>query len=492
MIRIEGVHFEYGSDHVEGPAVPGLDDVSLEVAEGESVLLCGPSGSGKSSVLRLANGLIPHYHPGQLKGRVRVEGEDVPNQPLHATGRLTSTVFQNPRTQFFSTQVRPELAFASENFGVPPEEIRSRIAAVDAALSLGPLLDGDLMRMSGGQRQLVACGAAMVNRPLLYLFDEPASNLSPHSIQRLRSVLADLRAQGATMLIAEHRLYYLRDLVDRVVLLRDGRVTHRYRAEEFWALSPSERRQLGLRALTECHRPPDLVANGVLPPATGSQPHGDSSSDGCSLTSNDEGLTMEDVRFAYGQHQVLDIPHLHFPSGSVTVLTGPNGAGKSSLARVVCGLARSKGRVLVDGQPLRPRARQRVCHVVLQDVHRQLFASSVAEELTLGTHHKATDPAVQNTLENLGLTGLADRHPMSLSGGQKQRLVVAAAGLSDKKVHIFDEPTSGLDLGHLEQVAILLRRLADEGRVVIVITHDGELTQRCADQVVELQPLDDP
>ncbi|MDN5964433.1 MAG: ATP-binding cassette domain-containing protein, partial [Actinomyces sp.] len=206
------------------------------------------------------------------------------------------------------------------------------------------------------------------------------------------------------------------------------------------------------------------------------------------------GLVLDQVRFSYGRNRVLDIDHLEFPAGRICVLVGDNGAGKTTLARLLCGLVREDrgSRITLDSRPASARTRTASSYIVMQDVHRQLFSETVRAEVTLGlsrSERREVDP--EDLLARFGLSELAERHPLSLSGGQKQRLVLASAMACHKAVHIFDEPTSGVDERHLVGIAAQLRELADQGAVVIVITHDLELLDACADRIVTLRPLRD-
>ena len=174
----------------------------------------------------------------------------------------------------------------------------------------------------------------------------------------------------------------------------------------------------------------------------------------------------------------------------MTALVGPNGAGKSTLTRVLVGLERASGVIRLDGRVLRAKERTRLGYVVMQDVHRQLFAADVREELTLGVPaDQLDDDRIEQILAQHGLAEVVGRHPMSLSGGQKQRLVIAAAQMVDKEVYVFDEPSSGLDYRHLRSTARTIRDLAESGKVVVVVTHDEELLDACADSVVQMRPL---
>lgn len=475
---VDDVTFRYATGPDEVPTEYGIDGVSFTVEPGTITLLSGPSGSGKTTALRLLNGLVPHFHHGPLSGSVDVAGTDVPNSELHDSARVSATVFQNPRTQFFTPTVRGELAFASENLGVEPGEILHRMDAAVAETGIGHLVERKLSELSGGELQRVACACAIVSGTSVLLFDEPTSNLSPSGIDDLRRNLADLKAKGHAIVIAEHRLHFLSGLVDRVHLMRDGSIRQTLAGDEFFSMSDEDRKSAGLRRLA-----PGATGSSAVPTTRLSSGRRNPS----------KGLTLDDIRFSYGPRRVLDIPHLEFPAGSVTALTGPNGIGKSTLSRILCGLdsAEKGGSITLDGSVVGAKALRRAGYVVMQDTGRQLFAESVEEEVVLGLARDERDAVdVGAVLEEFDLSGLGDRHPHSLSGGQRQRLVIATASVQDKKIHILDEPTSGVGLSHLETIARHMRRLADDDAVVIVITHDDELLAACADDVVDLSDAD--
>lgn len=463
-----------------------LDDVSLVPLQGSLTLVCGASGSGKSTMVRLLNGLIPHFHHGERTGEVLVDGAEVAHTPIERMGLSTATVFQNPTTQFFTTTVDEELAFAGQNYRVPADEIRRRRAAALAELGIEDLAGRNLRGLSGGQLQKVACAQALAQQTGIVLLDEPTSNLDPESIEEVYEAIMRLKADGKTLLVAEHRVYFLRGLVDEAVIMRNGRIAERMDGESFYAMSDDERRGLGLRTLeTPVLRVPatPVAANREMggavgdggTEASGAGAGGTEGADGAAPpSSSDErdGLRVENLVVDRGGNRILDIASLHFPAGRITGVVGPNGIGKTTLVRAVCRLQRTrKGtRVTLDGRPLKDGQ----AFLVMQDVHRQLFTEAVSEEASLPQ------------LQRLDLDALADRHPLSLSGGQKQRLVIATAIDQDARVVILDEPTSGVDHRHLVSIAQELRSLADEGRVVVVISHDAEFLNECADGLVEL------
>ena len=478
-LAIRGVSYSYPGGR------PVLDDVDMDVTPGALTLVCGASGSGKSTVLRLLNGLIPNFHEGELSGRVLIDDEDVSSAPIERSGLRTATVFQNPASQFFTTTVADELAFAPQNYRVEAGEIHRRRAGALEELGIGDLADRDLRTLSGGQVQKVACAQALAQRTPVILLDEPTSNLDPRAIDDVRATIGRLKAAGRTLVVAEHRIYFLRGLVDEVVIMGRGRVVHRMAGEELWRIGEARRKELGLRALERPRlavRPAGLAAiaggpggrPGAEDAAEDAVGNGAVDADDADDAAGDgaDGLLIENLQVERSGRLVLDIPRLFFPAGAVTGVVGANGVGKTTLARAVCRLQRARrgARMSLGGRELRSGR----AFLVMQDVHRQLFTESVSQE--------ASAPQ----LERLDLAALADRHPLSLSGGQKQRLVIATAIDQDARVLILDEPTSGVDHRHLVAIAAELRDLAREGRVVIVISHDVEFLNECADRVIDM------
>lgn len=462
-----------GVETLQPDAPAAVSDISLTAMPGECVVLCGASGCGKSTLLSLINGVLPNFHErGRLTGSIRMHVEEfgtiANNEVLpEDLGRCIGTVMQRPRTQFFTQTIPEELAFGMENFGFPPTEIRERLADREAALAEYVPLDHPLRQLSGGQQQQVAIAACSAHRPELVLFDEPSANLSADAVERLRETLTQLKARGVTLIIAEHRLEYLSDLVDQVCELSRGRIVRRWTGDEFRALDASALRESGL-----CSGPTQVE----LPQLRDAEP-------------DPQGLELHDVHCP----RILDVDHLTFPAGRVTAIRGRNGAGKTTLARIIAGLTRASGTVRLAGRRLGPRARQGACAMVMQDVQRQLLSNTVLGEVTLAVKSGVgaaaptrSESECKAILGELDLGDFLDRHPLSLSGGQQQRLAVAQAAVSDRPVVIFDEPSSGVDQRHLEAISAQLRALADRGAVVLLISHDTELLQQAADLQLQL------
>jgi len=470
MIRVEKVTWTY--PHA---AAPSLRDLSLRVRPGELVVLCGASGSGKSTALRLLNGLVPHFHDdGVLVGAVTVDGIVTAGAELDELGLVTGSVLQHPRRQFFADTVAEELAFAMENFGVPPERIRARVEEEVGRLAAHLPIGQSLQRLSGGQQQQVAIAAATAHGPRILLLDEPSSNLSADAVDRLVATLRALKERGVTIVVAEHRLRYLGGLADRVLVLRDGAVAVEWDAAAFRAVRDEELAREGLRGAVRPVELPALPAAGasVARPVPAAEVPGGA-------------LELEGIRCRLGGRVVLDLERVAFPVGSVTAIRGVNGAGKTTLARVVTGLQRGTGRVRLDGRTLGLRARQRASAIVMQDVQRQLFTESVAAEIDLAGGDRGSD-----VLAELDLDALAERHPLALSGGQQQRLVVAAVRLAGRRVVVFDEPSSGVDRRHLRSISDQIRHVAADGAVVLLVSHDEDLLALAADRELRLVPAE--
>ncbi|MFD0996863.1 energy-coupling factor transport system ATP-binding protein [Pseudoclavibacter chungangensis] len=484
MIELDDVTWTY--PHADGPSLVGLD---LRIAPGECVVLCGASGSGKSTALRLVDGLVPHFHDeGVLTGTVTVEGITTATAELDELGLVTGTVLQHPRRQFFADTVAEEAAFAMENFGFPSATIRERVGSAVTELAANVPVEQSLQHLSGGQQQQVAIAAATLHEPRIVLLDEPSSNLSADAVDRLTANLAALKARGVTIVVAEHRLRYLDGLLDRVAVMRDGRIGREWSAEAFREVSDETLAREGLRGAIRAPRIAPLPASGA------------SVAGGVDASAAAGGaLELVDVRCRLGGRTVLDIERLAFPAGEVTAVRGVNGAGKSTLARIVTGLQRATGTIRLDGRTMTPGRLQRRSAIVMQDVQRQLFTDTVDAEIALAASgartrtgrdddgHERPDPSA--VLDALDLGALAERHPLSLSGGQQQRLVVASVRVSDRRVVVFDEPSSGVDRRHLQSISDQIRRVAEDGAIVVLISHDDDLLSLAADRVLTLERL---
>lgn len=491
MISLKDVRFEYRNNQSKDASCIGrVKDVNLTVAPGELILLCGTSGCGKTTITRMINGLIPHYYEGEISGSINVAGIDVFNEPIYETALKIGSVFQNPRSQFFTIDTMSELAFASENQGLPEKEIISRIQTTVADFQLESLMNKNIFHLSGGEKQRIACASVSVANPIIMVLDEPSSNLDHQTIQDLRDMIVKWKEKGKTVVIAEHRLYFLRDLIDQMVYMEKGKIKEVYCKAQVNSFSDQELREMGLRPF---HLPTLQKRNKVVD-AVDVQPDGllkekeikwaeDDAAD-----NNEKGVIIFDhFYFSYRKNKVLDIEQLAIPKNQIIALVGRNGSGKTTFARTLCGFEKKfKGRVWWNEKCYSSKKIAKQCYMVLQDVNHQLFTDSVLEEVLISMQSPSSEKA-KDILKKLGLLDLQEMHPMALSGGQKQRVAIASAIASERPILIFDEPTSGLDLEHMHQVSESLKKLKAIGKSILVITHDHELINDCCDYVVQMR-----
>ena len=466
VISLQNVSFRYTNSESSS-----LSNIDLDIKKGECVLLCGASGCGKTTVTRLINGLIPHYYEGELSGSVNVCGVDINNTPIEKISEQVGSIFQNPRSQFFCVDTESEIVFGCENMSLPEEEIRRRLERTVERFALQNLQGRSIFELSGGEKQKIACAGVHCMYPDIIVMDEPTSNLDLDAIAELRNIIAEWKADGKTIVIAEHRLEWLKGLCDRAILLESGGISLEITGEVLFARSKAEMNAIGLRSSIGL---PDYLDS----------PCGFFAKDGKGR--GGKPLHLENFRYSYRSKTALDIKSLDIPAGSVTAVVGHNGAGKSTFVKCLCGLQkRFKGTVTIDGKKYRPRQMLKICYMVMQDVNHQLFAETVLEEAMLGMETENEEQAL-DLLKKLGLYELRDRHPMSLSGGQKQRAAIASAILAGKRILIFDEPTSGLDYNSMVQTAELIGSL-EKDITVLIITHDMELIERCCTHILHIE-----
>lgn len=481
MIDVASLSFSYVSE-LTGDRVEALKDVDLSADAGSLTLVCGASGCGKSTLMKALTGLVPQMTPGELDGAVRINGRNLADVALTDVGHLCSSVFQNPRTQFFCDTVAEELAFCGENYGRERATLRQQSERAAKLMGISHLMERKLTTLSGGQLQKVALACALASGAPVLLADEPTSNLDPAAISEVREALKVLKEQGLTIVVVEHRLHFLRGLADQVLLMEGGRVTRRWNGAEFFSMGQAQRRSLGLRTLVDPGPPETWVGQGQV----GRQEKQAGCQENREAAANPVRLSCRGLSFAYGDSPVFEGLDADFPAGQITCIAGANGVGKTTLVRVLCGLAApSSGTISLDGVPASRKTRRSACALVMQDTGRQLFSDTLAGELTIGASH-ASGQSGEQLLADFDLANLGERHPLSLSGGQKQRLVIAAARATGRPIVILDEPTSGVDARHLDSITATLRRIADEGAAVVVVTHDGEFAAACADRLITL------
>ena len=458
MIQIQDVSFEYEKE--QGT----LSHIDLNIQQGECVVLTGESGCGKTTVTKLINGLIPHFvEGGTLSGRAIVNGMEVPKTEMYRLAEQVGSVFQNPKSQFFNIDSDSEITFGLENAGVEPKKIKERYEATVSALKIQSLLGRNIFSMSGGEKQSLAFASVYAMNPSIFVLDEPTANLDADAINTLRQQIIQIKKEGRTVVIAEHRLYFLMDLIDRAIFIQKGKIVQIFSREEFRNLSDEQRIRMGLRSLVH----PVLE----LPPA---DPPG-----------AQKGLSVENLSCAFDKQPVFSA--LAFlQNGAKCWVLSVITARETTLTRCLCGLLKEvAGTVRLDGQALKAKQRNKASFCVMQDVNHQLFQTVYGTNVTGAAD--CPPERIEEILRSFDLLDFKDRHPMALSGGQKQRLAVATAILSDKDVLVFDEPTSGLDYHRMLEVSNMIRKLNDENKVIIIVSHDFEFLGRTCDKIFDME-----
>ena len=459
MLRIEELSFQY-----TGTREWAIKDISFEIKKGECVLLAGSSGCGKSTLVKCLNGLIPHFEKGIRAGGVMLDGTDMADMPMHGISQRVGTVFQNPRSQFFTTHVADEIAFGCENFGMPREQILSRIDESLDRFGIAHLRDWKIFDLSSGEQQKVIIASVYVMGVDIWVMDEPSANLDNNALATFKDIIGLLKREGKTIIIAEHRYQYLKDHIDRIVTLDKGRVCSIHRDDSF---------------LSKKNHPcvSYVKAGGKIPGKY-----------------SDKFITAGNIFYRYpkSRNLILEGINISVSGGEIVAVTGNNGSGKTTLAMIIAGLIRpDKGEIYINSCPVTPGQRLKKCRMVLQEADHQLFTETVYRELEIGmTRNGDCRDRIMKILESLGLDHKVHNRPHSLSGGEKQRLAVAAAIAADPEILILDEPTSGLDMENMKLIGALLQDTARMGAVVIVITHDSEFIKNCCTTVLRIEKGD--
>jgi energy-coupling factor transport system ATP-binding protein len=415
-----------------GSEEAALRDVSLLLDAGLT-LVTGTSGGGKSTLLRVLNGLVPHFHGGRIAGAVEVGGHDVITTPTRTLARTVGFVFQDPELQTVYDAVDREVAFGLENIALPPREMAARVDEALHAAGAAHLAGRSVRTLSGGERQRVALASALAMRPRLVVLDEPTSQLDPEGAAMVLDAVRDLVQQGRAAVIAEHRLERLLSQASASLIVEHGSVT------VAWPAAP-------------------------IPAAMHSMPS----------RGGPVAWSLARVTAGFGGRVVLDSIDAIGHQGEVVALSGPNGGGKTTMLRLIAGamspmsgkVERRPGRIAY--LPQNPTAL----------LHRPTLRSEVS--LTLERAGESEPP--EAILTELGLLGVAGRYPRDLSCGERQRAALAAVLPGRPDLVLLDEPTRGIDAAARVALVRLVSRLRDGGSAVVLATHDPELRAALADR----------
>ena len=438
MLEFKDVSFTYKNSNNKV-----LDRVNFKINKGECILLTGVSGSGKSTLIHLMNGLIPTLYEGKLEGEILFKNKDLKDIESYDISKNIGYVSQDPRGHFFTTNTTSELVFSMENYGIPLNEMKKKYSELVNLLELEKLVDKNIIYISSGERQKIAIGCSLSLEPEIIILDEPSSNLDFHMTKKLKQLIEKLKTKGYTIIIAEHRMYYIQDLIDRVFMINNGKVIEKTISDL------KSNNEVPLRSLD--------IFNLELE----------------NISCKNKELLMEVNNITY--KNILTNITTTVYKGDVIGLIGKNGVGKTTLLRLLSNIMKpNKGKIVGKVVPF----------LVMQDMDYQFFTESVESEMKFGSADNDLEK-INSLLMKLGLTEFKDKIPFELSGGQKQRLLIAISALANVNLLMFDEPTSGLDYVNMTKVSGILKDLS-KNSALIVATHDIEFLYKTCNRIVYL------
>lgn len=463
-IQLHHVTYSYHKNEMQ------LNDIDLNISQGECIAIIGASGCGKSTLTRVINGLVPSFFQGEMSGQVLIQQKDICKLSSWEIGKIVGNVFQDPRSQFFSNEVAGEIAFGCENIGLTHSEISNRVNKTVKEMEIEDLLNTSVYTLSYGMRQKVAICSAKAMEPNIYVFDEPSANLDLKATHLLASLIWKLKNLGKTIILAEHRLFYLNDIVDRYIFMETGKIVQEYSSKEMQEQTSVALNKKGLRSL----RFDDIIIPQI---------------ELCELDpSHSVNITNLSKNFGNANKLLTNVT-FQYNSNEIIALVGENGVGKSTLGKIIAGLIKeSSGEVLIDGISRQYKQRIEAIWYIPQDLDSQLFGEDLIDELITGLDisEKKREKA-EDILRKLGLFHLKNKHPATLSGGQKQRLVLGVAMMRDVPMIILDEPTSGLDFNSMEKVRALIKEQQNRGTKFLIISHDIEFIARTCNRILKLE-----
>lgn len=516
------VLFDNFSFTYDGAKQPALADVNLQVQEGESILITGPAGAGKTTLCSCLNGLVPHFFRGKIRNKVVVKGVDTRRSSIARLSHIVGLLFQDPSDQLVSPTVEDDVAFGPENYGVEREEIQQRVAESLSLVRLSGYEKRVPHTLSGGEQQACALAGVLAMRPEILALDEPTSNLDPLGSKEVLDIVSRMAREGRrTLIVVEHKLEDFLPLCDRLVVMDAGRIVLLGSPQELFTggeVQVMKERgvnlpQVSLLGLRLCEE--SIWPEGQRLPIT----LGETKSALESILQGAWGRTQQRSAGAPGGPteaasgkpviEVQDLWHT-YPGGTVALrgidltilenefvaIVGQNGSGKTTLVKHFNGLLEpTRGRVIVEGRDAGGQSVTQLSQQVgycFQNPDHQICCKTVREEFIFGPANLGVDEAViQSRMEEIagrmGLEAVFEKRPFGLSKGERQKLAVASILMMEPNVVIIDEPTTGQDYRMGREMMELARRLHSEGKTVIVITHDMGIVAEYVDRVVVLR-----
>jgi energy-coupling factor transport system ATP-binding protein len=470
MIELKDVSYTYPHTVQEA-----LHRLSLVLDAGRCIMVTGPSGAGKTTLCLAACGILSHEYGGKKAGLVTINGRNVADYTgLSDIAKNVGIVFDDAEAQMIFTTVEEEILSALEYRGLPPDEIEKRLASIMEVTSLSALKDRSPHNLSGGQKQRVALAATLALGNDVLILDEPTSELDEHATRRIVAILSNLRREGKTLLIVEHKYVHFRDIVDTLVVMEHGTISAIGPPED--VLKDERIKKIVIPDLTD-------IKNRVLPspsaPFTGS--------------SAIPAISVRNVSYSYDGVPALHDVNIGISAGEFVAVVGENGSGKTTLVKQFNRLLTpTTGDVVVNGKNTRDCTITELARdvgLVFQNPDHMFFADTVKDEIAFGLANLGIgneETVIDTALDEVGLLHTKALYPRWLSRGERQRLAIACVVAMQPAIIVLDEPTTGLDGDEARLVMEILKKLQLRGHTIVVITHNRDIAQYCADRIITM------
>ena len=469
MIELHNVSYTY--PHTVQAA---LHQLSFTVQKGRCVMLTGPSGAGKTTLCLAAAGILHHEYGGKKDGQVTIEGRDVATYAtLSDLAKTIGIVFDDAEAQMIFTTVEEEILSALEYRGLEAKVIEERLASVMATTYLVELRNRSPHNLSGGQKQRVALAATLALGNDVLILDEPTSELDEHATRRIVDILSGLKAQGKTILLVEHKYAHFRDMIDTLIVVEAGRISAMGSPED--VLKNERIRRIVL---------PDFSGIRGIQPKTGTK----------NADASTPVISTQHLSYAYGDVVALSDISLDIHKGEFVAIVGENGSGKTTLVKHFNRLlSPTSGDVIIQGKNTKNSTitdLARNVGLVFQNPDHMFFADTVKDEIEFGLKNLTIsdgDKIIDAALGEVHLQHTKNLYPRWLSRGERQRLAIACVIAMSPSIIILDEPTTGLDGNEARLIMKILKDLQIRGHTIIVITHNKEIAQNCADRIITME-----
>jgi energy-coupling factor transport system ATP-binding protein len=485
QIKIQNLNYYYPNSNEKA-----LENINLEIKDGEFILVAGYSGSGKSTLAKCITGAIPNFYGGKIGGKVILDGEEILKIDERRRASLITMVFQDPERQLLMNKVYREIAFGLENIALDEGTIKKRIWESLEFCGITGLYDRDISTLSGGQKQKVAIASALSFMPRCIILDEPTSQLDPVSADEILNIVKKInRELMINVIVIEQRVSRWFNSIDKLIVMKDGRFEFVGTKEEAYMINsdvvnqflPSRikvAKKIGVKEYPSDSR---VIKNRLKEVSLKSTDKKENR--------REERLKVKDLIVKYGGFAAVKNVGFSINGGEITSIIGPNGAGKSTLLKSIVGLVDYSGNVFLDGKSINKlsvKERAQKIGYLSQNPNDYITKDTVYDELlfTLSNFNIKDKGIVDDILKKLDLYKNRDKNPRDLSGGEKQRLALANTLILRPKVLLLDEPTRGIDNNIKGEIAKILKGLADEGVSIILITHDIEFAADISDKFI--------